>query len=139
MDKKGVTLLELLIVIAIISVLAVIAIPGYIGHQRRAIRTEAFNNLQALRILEEQFFADNGRYAPDPDATRNYNGTHGVADNGIEDVLTGFKPGDLSSLNFNYSLTSAGNGTTFVGTATGKAGSRVAGETYRINQNNEIF
>ena len=62
MDKKGVTLIELIIVVAIIGILAMIAVPAYIGQQKNAARTEAYGNLQNLRLLEEQFFAENGRY-----------------------------------------------------------------------------
>jgi len=140
MDKKGITLIELLIVVAIIGILAVIAVPAFIGQQKNAARTEAYSNLQNLRLLEEQYFAENGRYAPNPDGTWNYNGTYGTADNGIEDVLTGFRPGEASSLNFNYSLRSSGTGTAFTATATGKTGRRVAGDTFWIdNSNNRNF
>ena len=62
MDKKGVTLIELLIVVAIMGILAMIAVPAYIGQQKSAARTEAYSNLQNLRLLEEQFFAENARY-----------------------------------------------------------------------------
>jgi prepilin-type N-terminal cleavage/methylation domain-containing protein len=137
MDKKGFTLIELLIVITIIGVLAAIAVPAYIGQQKRAERSEASSNLEALRLLEEQFFAENGRYAPNPDATLSYKGTHGIADSGLEDVLTGFKPGDASDLSFTYTIVSSGTGTAFIATATGKTGKRVAGDVFTINQNNE--
>jgi len=136
MDKKGFTLTELLIVIAIIGILAVIAVPAYIGQQKNAARAEAYANLENLRLLEEQYFAENGRYAPNPDATWNYNGTYGTADNGIEDVLPGFRPGEATSLNFTYSLQSSGAGTAFTATATGKTGRRVAGDVFTIDQNN---
>ena len=62
MNKKGITLIELLIVIAIIGILAAIAVPAYIGQQRNAARTEAYSNLQNLRLLEEQYYAENGCY-----------------------------------------------------------------------------
>ena len=52
-----------MIVVAIIGILAMIAIPTYTGQQLRAARTEAYTNLQTLRLLEEQFFAENGAYA----------------------------------------------------------------------------
>ena len=64
MNKRGFTLIELLITIAIIGILAAIGIPGYIGMQKNSARTEAYTNLQNLRLLEEQFFADRGRYSP---------------------------------------------------------------------------
>lgn len=136
MDKKGITLIELLIVLAIIGFLAAVGVPAYIGQQKKAARTEAYSNLESLRLLEEQYFAENGRYAPNPDATWTYKGTHGTADNGIEDILLGFKPGDEASLNFSYSLQSSGTGTAFIATATGKTGTRVDGDIFTMNQNN---
>jgi len=64
MNRKGFTLIELLITVAIIGILAAIGIPAYIGQQRNAARTEAYTNLQNLALLESQFFAERGRYAP---------------------------------------------------------------------------
>lgn len=62
MDKRGFTLIELLVVIAIIGILAGIATTAYIGSAKKAARSEASANLQSLRLLEEQFFAENARY-----------------------------------------------------------------------------
>ena len=42
-----------------------VGIPAYIGQQKSATRSEAYTNLQNLRLLEEQFFADNGVYTTD--------------------------------------------------------------------------
>ena len=110
MENKGFTLIELLIVIAIIGILAVIAIPAYVGQQKRAARTEAYTNLQNLRMLEEQFYAENGRYtislgaAGNTVAIRDANlaliqDTANDADN---DELRAFRPG--SDTNFSYSI-----------------------------------
>jgi type IV pilus assembly protein PilA len=149
MNRKGFTLIEVLIVIAIISILAMIAVPAYIGQQKRAARTEAFSNLQNLRLLEEQYFAERGCYYQEgatpacTDKTITYKGTYADAtDGGIEDFLPGFKPGAASSLGYGYSITTdstgAGGGTAscFTATATGKAGTRVAGDTFTIDCNN---
>lgn len=136
MNKKGITLIELLIVVAIIGILAAIAVPAYIGQQKNAARTEAYSNLQNLRLLEEQYFAENGRYAPNPDNNWTYKGTYGTADSGIEDVLPGFKPGEAASLSFTYTLQSSGTGTAFTATATGKTTTRVKDDTFTIDNNN---
>ena len=139
MDRKGFTLIELLIVIAIISILAMLAIPAYIGQQKNVARTEAYSNLQNLRLLEEQFFAENSEYTAD---------AADVA--AIQALLPGFRPG--GGLSFDYAITQdvaltppvavPFDGTTaaqppcFVATATGIAGTRVDGDVFAIDCNN---
>lgn len=129
MDRKGITLIEMLIVVAIIGIITAVAIPGYIGQQRKAARTEASSNLQNLRMLAEQFFAENGTYAT-------FNGTaYNQSSTTLQTSLPGFRPGTATDLNYNYSATS--NATTFTFTAIAKADKRVAGDAdCRINQNN---
>ncbi len=156
MNKKGFTLVELLIIIAIIGILAMIAIPSFIGQQKRAARTEAHTNLQNLRLLQEQFFAENGEYAPsDATASSTVNTTllYGVFGGTTFDTetsaanarnifrwLRGFRPGLASALKYDYTIefTVAANATTaFTARATGKTGTNVAGDNFTINQNNE--
>jgi prepilin-type N-terminal cleavage/methylation domain-containing protein len=128
MNKKGFTLIELLIVIAIIGILAVIAVPAYIGQQRNAARTEAYSNLQNLRLLEEQYYAENGCYYMTGATPACTNASISGVTN-IQGFLPGFRPG--SSLMFDYSITTnslgTGGGTAscFIATATGIAGTRV--------------
>src|SRR3972149_4436978 len=78
-DNRGFTLIELLIVITIIGILSAVAVTGYIGVTKKAARSEAYSNLESLRLLEEQFFAENAAYAPTWGGTINYNATIGVA------------------------------------------------------------
>ena len=134
-DKiKGFTLIELLVVIAIIGILSAIAIPAYIGVQTRAARSEAKANLQSLRLLEEQFFAENGNY------------TANLADvTAIKTALPGFKPGNEADLKFTYNVEQnkdiAGTAQTpcFRAIATGKSSTNVAGDIFRIDCNNNRF
>ena len=140
MNKKGFTLTELLIVVAIIGVLAAIAIPAYVGQTKRAARTEAYTNLDTLRLLEEQFYAENGAYTTDlPVAAADC-----AADKDnvatIQGSLPGFKPG--SGLSFSYCLRQNvdinGAATTpcFRARAFGNANTRVAGDDFYIDCNN---
>lgn len=97
-NKKGFTLIEILVVVAVIGVLAALGIPGYIGMQARSARTESYTNLESLRLLEEQFFAERGQYAPPTPGPNNctpwifYNASTGLP-NSLEDSLPAFQPG----------------------------------------------
>lgn len=135
--KKGLTLIELLIVLAIISILALIGVPAYIGQQKRAARTEAYTNLESLRLLEEQYFADNGTYTDNLGTCAKDNPNNISA---IQAVLPGFKPG--SGLSFSYCIEANvdinGNAQTpcFRARAFGNTGTRVDGDEFRIDCNN---
>ena len=137
--NRGFTLIELLIVIAIIGILAAIAIPAYIGQQKRAARTEAYSNLQNLRLLEEQYFAENGAYTAS---------AANVA--AIQVLLPGFRPG--TGLSFDYAITQNvaltppvavpyGGATVaqtpcFIATAAGVASTRVDVDVFAVDCNN---
>ncbi len=138
MNRKGFTLVELLTVVAILGILAAIAIPGYIGYHKRAARTEAYSNLQNLRLLEEQYFAENSAYTAAL-------GTCGADHDNLAVIkapgaLPGFKPG--SGLSYSYCIQQNvdinGTATTpcFTARAYGNAGSSVAGDAFAIDCNN---
>jgi prepilin-type N-terminal cleavage/methylation domain-containing protein len=60
--QNAFTLIELMIVVAVIAILAAIAIPSYLGIQKRAARSEAKSNLQALSLALEGYMAENNNY-----------------------------------------------------------------------------
>jgi type IV pilus assembly protein PilE len=63
--QRGVTLLELMVVVAIITIIASIGYPSYMNHITRANRTAAKSFLLQVADRQEQFFANNKRYADD--------------------------------------------------------------------------
>jgi type IV pilus assembly protein PilE len=63
--SSGITLLELLVVIAIIGILGAIAYPSYVQYVTRTHRSVAKGMLLQVADRQEQFFADNKRYAGD--------------------------------------------------------------------------
>ena len=57
-NRKGFTLIELMIVVAIIGILAAIAIPNFISMQLRAKRAELPTNLDGIRTSEKAYHAE---------------------------------------------------------------------------------
>jgi type IV pilus assembly protein PilE len=63
--EKGLTLIELLIVIVIVGLLAAVAIPIYTGYMQRARRADAKTALEQVRAAQEMWRAEKGSYATD--------------------------------------------------------------------------
>jgi prepilin-type N-terminal cleavage/methylation domain-containing protein len=128
-NNKGFTLIELLVVMSIIAILSTVAMTSYVGTTLKAARSEAYANLEALRLLEEQFYAENAAYTPSAANTA-----------AVMALLTSYRPGN--GANFTYSITQnvTFNGAAltpcFRATATGIAGTRVAGDVFNIDCNN---
>lgn len=102
MRNKGFTIVELMIVVAILGVLAAIAVPIYNGYVATTKRSEAKSNLETIRLLEEQFYADRRTYVAGADTAA------------LVGALPGFEPGDPAKLHYVYSVTIGNNGQTFV-------------------------
>lgn len=73
-SQKGVTLMELMIVIAIVGILTSIAVPGYREYMRRGAVEEGLAVLSTSRTALEQYFLDNRTYAgfPNPSDTKEF-------------------------------------------------------------------
>ena len=61
--SAGMTLIELMIVVAIVALLAAIAVPSYRQYVLRANRTEATTALLHLAAAQEKFYLQNNTYA----------------------------------------------------------------------------
>lgn len=59
---KGMTLIELMIVVAIIAIIASIAIPSYRNYVIRSQRTDATTALLRLAAAQEKFYLQNNTY-----------------------------------------------------------------------------
>ncbi|GAB4257124.1 MAG: hypothetical protein Kow0092_03740 [Deferrisomatales bacterium] len=121
MSRKGFTLVELMIVVAILGILSAIAIPMYRSYITASKKSEAKANLETLRLLEEQYYADHRAYV--------------AATGGTTDVmakLPGFQPGNPDSLYYNYFITA----TTDAFTATAQPKSSSLGGNLFITDDN---
>ena len=61
-QRKGFTLIELMIVVAIIGILAAIAIPNFLRFQLKAKSSEGKTNLAAIRTSEASYYSEFGIY-----------------------------------------------------------------------------
>ncbi|PVZ70428.1 type IV pilin protein [Pelagibaculum spongiae] len=64
-NKKGITLIELMIVIAIVAILAAIAWPSYQSSLQRGFRTQAMTLLGDIQAGQERFHSNAKKYTND--------------------------------------------------------------------------
>jgi hypothetical protein len=125
--------LQIAIIVAVLLSVFVIIVPLFLNqrHPQPHPVEEAMRNLQILKLLENQYFAENGRYAPDPDGTSYYK----VGNTDMQNALPDFRPGPPDKKSFEYKITSSDKGVKFTAYATGKAGTVVGGKSFSLNHN----
>ncbi|MDJ0700759.1 MAG: type IV pilin protein [Woeseiaceae bacterium] len=64
-DESGITLIEMLVVVAFIAILGALALPQYADYKRRAQRVDARTALQQISVEQERFFTSNHTYTDD--------------------------------------------------------------------------
>src|SRR5208337_2328666 len=62
MNKKGFSLIEIMIVVVVVAIIAAIAIPAYTGYMTRTRRADAITALETVALYEEKYFAENNNY-----------------------------------------------------------------------------
>ncbi len=81
----GFSLIEIMIVLAIVGILFLVALPTFEQYQLKTSRALASAELLAVRARQEQFFANNKRYAPTLDLL-GYSGSPYAINSNAEDV-----------------------------------------------------
>ena len=64
-NERGITLVELIIIVALIAILGAIAVPNYTEYKRKAHRLDAKTALQHISAEQERYFTTNHSYASD--------------------------------------------------------------------------
>lgn len=102
-NKKGFSLIELMVVVAVLGILSAISFPAYTDYILRTQITEGTSALSGLQVKMEQYYQDN----------RTYIGA--CSDDSIAPI-----PKNLKYFNIYCEITSSGDG--FLLTASGKDG-----------------
>lgn len=102
MNKKGFSLIELIIVTIVVGVLAAAAIPIMRGYIKYSIKIEAITAMQVLRVSENIYYAKYGAYYWQP-----YEGANGNPD---RFVPIGLRGSDLTGTYFSHHCYSVGSG-----------------------------
>jgi len=63
MNKRGFTLLELMVVVAIIAFLAMVSVPSFSRFLAKAKRAEVYMNLSSIYAAQKAYWAENGKYS----------------------------------------------------------------------------
>lgn len=108
-----------MVVVAIVAILSAIAVPSYIDYLTRSKLSEANNALSAFRVSMEQYYQDN----------RSYDTAGGQC--GVVIAASAYKYFTVACT----PATGGSAGQAYTATATGKAGSQVAGFTYSVDNN----
>src|SRR5688500_11810739 len=64
-STRGVTLIELMVVVALVAIIASIAVPSYRNYILRTQRTDATAALLRVTAAQEKFYLQNNTYAAD--------------------------------------------------------------------------
>jgi prepilin-type N-terminal cleavage/methylation domain-containing protein len=65
LDRKGFTLVEIMIVVAIIALLAAIAVPGFLRARKRSQASRILNDLRMIDSAVDQYAIENNKKSGD--------------------------------------------------------------------------
>lgn len=112
-NSKGMSLVELLLVIVVAAIIAVIAVPAYARYTLDAKLQEAFTNLIVLQTKENLYWTDAHNYGPSdcaigalPGNTKYFSYICNINNSQQGYLITAKGQGDL--LNYNFTIDQTG-------------------------------
>lgn len=108
-NKKGFTLIELMIVVAIIGILAAIAIPNFMNYQCKAKQSEAKSSLGNIRTMQEAYRAEYDTYGALGPIGFSINTTDARYNYTVNATASGFTASATASINGNADTWTIGN------------------------------
>jgi len=107
---RGVTLIELMVVLAIVAILSSLAVASYRRYVLRANRTDATSALLRIQVGEEKYFLQNNTYTINATATPPTGlGVASPTPNGFYNITV--TPGTTGSIATSFSATAAATST----------------------------
>lgn len=110
--ERGVTLIELMIVIVVLAILSSISVSSYRRYMLRSNRTDATATLLRVQVAQEKFFLQNNRYAGSTELMTAPPGGLGI----------GLGTGDVTTNGFYTVTLDSPDDTHYTATATATAG-----------------
>lgn len=137
LHQSGITLIELMIVVAVIAILSAVAYPSYTAYVARGNTAEAFAQLAQLRIQLEQFYQDNRSYGIAASTYQCGSSTNYIPISGTSATTACTSPGCAPSgtAYFTYTCTLHSDAVSdhYVLTATGISAKGMSGYTYTLD------
>ncbi len=106
--NHGMTLVELMVVVAVLATVTAIAIPAYTGYVTSSRIADCQNEASAIQIAEEEFFLANNTYFAGADKASLQANSNNL-----------YVPTTTGWANCDYTVTLIGGGTGYTLTATG--------------------
>ena len=111
---NGITLIELMVVVAILSIIAAVAVPAYQGYISTAKVGECRNEALAIQTAQEEFFLTNNSYFEANDVAALEGASNGLYTRSVpiaaadNNCLFNVDPGSTGNIATSYTIISTG-------------------------------
>ena len=137
-NKKGFSLVELMVVVVVVGILAAVTTPAYINYIRRARIAEAKANLGSIKLAQESYRAEYDTYLTCTTAPAAYTPSSDPGTWATNAGFTAINFAPSGPVYFQYSVTATG-GTSFTATAVCDLNGNSVKKTYTITNSSGVL